>query len=197
MPIRSDGVRLRPDGLRVRHADPAADGAACAAIYAPAITDGVASFEELAPTGAEMAGRIERVSAQHPWLVAELDGEPVGFAYATRHRDRAAYRWTADTSVYVSANHHRRGIGTVLYGALMPLLVQQGLFAACAGITLPNDASVALHEQFGFELVGVYRDVGFKQGAWRSVGWWLAELQPRPAGGDQPPEPGPPARLPG
>ena len=118
-----------------------------------------------------MAARIERYSARHPWLVAELDGEVVGYAYASEHRSRAAYRWAADTTVYVSAKHHRQGVGRALYGALLPLLVRQGMYVACAGITLPNQASVALHERFGFEPVGVYRGIGFKHGRWRDGGW--------------------------
>jgi L-amino acid N-acyltransferase YncA len=127
-------------------------------------------------------------------LVAELDGEVVGYAYASEHRSRAAYRWAADTTVYVSGEHHRQGVGRALYGALLPLLVRQGMYVACAGITLPNQASVALHERFGFEPLGVYRGIGFKHGTWHDVGWWTAQLR-EPTPGETPAEPGPPARL--
>jgi L-amino acid N-acyltransferase YncA len=178
----------------IRHADPARDGAACATIYAPSVSTGAASFEEVAPGADEMAARIARISDRYPWLLAQ-DGEDIlGYAYATEHRGRSAYRWAADTAVYVSAEHHRRGVGRALYGALLPLMGRQGLYTAVAGITLPNAASVALHERMGFALVGQYRDIGFKHGAWRTVGWWQARLR-EPVPGQPPAEPGPPARL--
>jgi len=180
--------------MHIRHADPARDGAACAAVYAPYVTDSVASFEEHPPGAVEMTGRIERVSERHPWLVAEEDGTLAGYAYACEHRERPAYRWAADVTVYVARDHHRRGIGRALYGALLELLVRQGVQVACAGITLPNDASVALHEACGFERIGVYRRIGWKAGAWRDVGWWELELIASIDG--TPPEPGAPARLP-
>src|SRR5690349_20193611 len=126
----------------IRHADPARDAAACAAIYAPHVEAGVASFEERAPDEAEMARRIERCSATHAWLVSETGGEVVGYAYATPHRERAAYRWSAETSVYVAAGHERCGIGRELYETLFELLRRQGIVTVLAGITLPNDASV-------------------------------------------------------
>ncbi len=180
----------------IRHADADRDAAACAAIYAPSVTDSVASLEERAPEAREMAERIRIVSRTHPWLVAELDGEVVGYAYGGRHHERAAYRWAADVTVYISAAHHRRGVGRALYGALFPLLERQGIYEVCAGVTLPNDASVGLHESLGFVLVGVYRDVAFKFGRWYSVGWWQMSLRPRPD--DEPPdEIGPPQWLPG
>jgi L-amino acid N-acyltransferase YncA len=178
----------------IRHADPAGDATACAAIYAPSVIEGIASLEERAPGPAEMAARIETTSAAYPWLIAELEGEPAGYAYATEHRSRSAYRWSAETTVYVSPRHHRRGVGRALYEALFELLTAQGLYTACAGITLPNDASVGLHEAMGFELIGVYRAIGYKHGQWRSVGWWQAQLR-EPRAGATPLEPGPPPRL--
>jgi phosphinothricin acetyltransferase len=180
--------------MLIRHAEPAGDGAACAAIYAPSVTSGAASFEEEAPDAAEMTKRIARTSQRYPWLVAEDGGHILGYAYATEHRARSAYRWAADTTVYVSDRHHRRGAGRALYGVLLPLLRRQGLYAAVAGITLPNQASVGLHEHMGFALVGHYRDIGFKHGDWRTVGWWQARLR-EPVPGETPAEPGPPARL--
>ena len=171
----------------IRAADPARDSAACAAIYAPHVTEGVTSFEEKAPDGGEMAARIERISATHPWLVAERGDEVVGFAYACRHRERPAYRWSVDVSVYVGEGHRRRGHGRDLYLALFERLRRQGFRMACAGITLPNEASVALHESLGFLSTGVNREIGWKRGAWRDVGWWQLELSPAPAG--PPPEP--------
>ena len=166
----------------IRHAEPDRDAAACAAIYAPSVTDGVASLEERAPEAHEMADRIRIISRTHPWLVAEIDGEVAGYAYGSLHHERAAYRWTADVTVYISAAHQRRGVGRALYGALFGLLERQGFHEVCAGVTLPNDASVGLHEALGFRPVGVYRDVAFKFGRWYSVGWWQMSLRPRPDG---------------
>lgn len=181
--------------LLIRHADPDRDAAACAAIYAPSVTAGVASLEERAPEPREMAERIRIISRAFPWLVAELPaGGVIGYAYASRHRDRASYRWSADVTVYISAEHHRRGAGRRLYTALFDLLARQGLYQACAGITLPNDASVGLHESLGFVPVGVYRDIAYKFGSWRSVGWWQKTLRER-SGDPAPGEIGPPQRL--
>jgi phosphinothricin acetyltransferase len=181
------------NSILIRHADAPADAGACAEIYAPFVRGSAVSFEQQAPGAAELTGRIERISRTHPWLVAVDGGAVAGFAYAATHRERAAYCWAADVTVYVHAGHRRRGIGQALYRALLELLVRQGLYVACAGITLPNDASVALHESLGFQPVGVYRRIGFKAGAWRDVGWWQLALA---APGDgEPTEPGPPARL--
>jgi phosphinothricin acetyltransferase len=174
----------------IRDADPQRDAAACAAIYAPHVSDGVVSFEEQAPGAEELAARIERVSATHPWLVAERGGEVVGYAYAWPHRERASYRWSVDVSVYVAAAAQRQGLGRCLYEELFQRLRKQGFRMACAGITLPNRASVYLHEALGFVAVGVNREIGWKRGAWRDVGWWQLELAPAPAG--PPAEPLPP-----
>lgn len=182
--------------MLIRHADPARDGAACAAVYAPSVSDGVSSFEERAPSASEMGQRISEVARRWPWLVAEVDGTVAGYAYAAQHHARPAYRWTTDVTVYIDAAHHRRGIGRALYGALFPLLQEQGLYEACAGITLPNPGSVGLHESLGFTPVGIYRNVGFKFGQWWDVGWWQMTLRPHGAG-LPPAEPGPPGRLPG
>jgi phosphinothricin acetyltransferase len=178
----------------LRSADPGRDGAACAAIYRPFVSESAISFETAPPTAGEFAERIERVSRTHPWLVAESDaGELIGFAYGCHHRDRAAYRWAADVSVYVEPGNHRRGVGSALYRTLLELLRGQRLLVACAGITLPNEASVAIHESLGFLPVGVWREIGYKLGAWRDVGWWQLQLAAPTA--DPPPEPLPPGRL--
>ena len=137
-----------------------------------------------------MAARIARAQATHPWLVAEQEGEVAGYAYGCPHRSRAAYRWAADVSVYVAEARRGRGLGRALYEELIGRLRRQGFHVACAGITLPNETSVRLHERLGFTPVGVYRRIGWKSGAWRDVGWWQLEL--RPAGNEPPPEPLPP-----
>ena len=151
------------------------------------------SLEEVPPTEGEFAARISEVSRDYPWLVAEDGGRVVGYAYGWRHHERAAYRWAADVAVYIDAGHHRRGIGRALYSTLFELLSEQGLYVACAGITLPNEASVGLHESLGFMPVGVYRGVAWKAGAWWDVGWWQLQLAPESAG--KPAEPNPPVRL--
>jgi phosphinothricin acetyltransferase len=172
----------------IRSADPRRDAEACAAIYRPHVEASATSFEERAPDGGELAGRMESTIGTHPWLVAEAAGEVVGFAYACPHRSRAAYRWAVDVSVYVAAGHHRNGHARRLYEALLAELRGRGFRMACAGITLPNEASVALHEGLGFVPVGVYRKIGWKDGAWRDVGWWQLELSPDAE--DPPAEPG-------
>jgi len=177
----------------IRHADPARDAAGCASVYAPYVLETAISFEKEPPGADELARRISGVSERYPWLVAEEDGAVIGYAYGSAHGERAAYRWAADVAVYLGQAFQRRGVGRALYDALLSLLVRQGIHIACAGITLPNNASVALHEACGFDLVGVYRRIGWKMGRWHDVGWWELELQPP---GDAPPaEVGPPARL--
>jgi len=111
----------------LRHADPVRDGASCAAIYAPYVTSTTVSFEDLAPTAEELAARIERTERTYPWLVLQDSDRIIGFAYAGRHHERAAYRWAADVAVYVDASHHGRGAGRMLYSALLDLLRRQGL----------------------------------------------------------------------
>jgi len=178
----------------VRHADPGRDAAACAAIYAPHVDPGFASFEAAPPDAAEMGRRIASAARTHTWLVHECDdGETAGYAYAGPHRGREGYRWSAEVAVYVGAAHVGRGIGHGLYDALLALLADQNLRWACAGIALPNPSSVRLHEKLGFELVGVYRAIGYKAGAWRDVAWWQRELAP--GDGAPPPEPLGPRRL--
>ena len=111
----------------IRHADPVGDAAACAAIYAPYVRDTVISLEEVPPSPERDAAPDRAYLRRYPWLVAEEDGEVAGFAYACQHRERAAYRWASDVSVYVDPAHHRRGIGSALYTALFELLVRQGV----------------------------------------------------------------------
>lgn len=155
------------------------DAGAILDIYAPIIRDTVTSFEYEVPTKANIRGRIAKVLADLPWLVCEHDGQVSGYAYAGKHRERTAYQWSTDVSVYIHADFRRQGIGRALYTALFDILRLQGYFNAYAGVTLPNPGSVGLHESFGFEPVGIYQKVGFKKGGWHDVGWWQLELQPR------------------
>jgi len=170
----------------------AADAAAVAAIYAPYVRDTVISFETEPPDAAEMARRIASVGERWPWLVAVDAAGLLGYVYAGEHRVRAAYRWDADVAVYLEPRAHRRGIGSALYRRLFALLSAQGYVNAYAGITLPNVASVGLHQSMGFSPVGVYRGVGYKHGRWHDVGWWGLRLREAPA---QPAEPLPFPRL--
>lgn len=152
------------------------DAAACAAIYRPHVTDGWTSFELDPPDQAEMARRIASYSQSHAWLVAARAGAVIGYAYGSPHRTREAYATSCDVAVYVAADASGQGVGRRLYEALLPVLKARGLHAAFAGIALPNPASIGLHEAMGFTPVGVYREVGWKMGGWRDVGWWQRVL---------------------
>jgi L-amino acid N-acyltransferase YncA len=147
-------------------------------VYAPYCTNTPISFEHEPPTIKEMRMRISKILTEYPWLVCEEGGEILGYVYSSRHRERAAYQWSVDVTVYIRERHQRKGIGRALYTSLFEMLRLQGFYHAYAGITLPNLGSVGLHEAMGFQPVGVYRAVGFKGGAWHDVGWWQLELQP-------------------
>jgi L-amino acid N-acyltransferase YncA len=166
------------------------DAEQVAAIYAPNVTDSIISFELEPPSAEEMRRRIEVTLERYPWLVCERRGRVLGYAYAGAHGSRAAYQWAVDVSVYVHEEAHRTGVGRALYTSLFAALKLQGFYNAYAGATLPNPASVGLHESVGFRAVGVYRGVGYKLGAWRDVVWWHLPLRERVA------DPDPPADLP-
>lgn len=148
------------------------DAEACSAIYAPYVTDSWISFEDAPPTSLEMVTRIISYANPYGWFVAEIDGQVCGYAYGSPHRTRGAYRTSCDVAIYVDPAFAGRGIGRNLYTALLSQLKDKGYHAAFAGITQPNAPSTALHETFGFTLVGTYREVGWKMGAWRDVSWW-------------------------
>jgi L-amino acid N-acyltransferase YncA len=154
------------------------DAAAICRIYGPLVASTTISFETEPPDAEEMQQRIAETLTAYPWLVFDIDGEVAGYAYASRHRHRAAYQWSVDTSAYVDERFRRQGIGRRVYESLFAILSAQGFVNAFAGIALPNPASVALHERAGFTPIGVYRNVGYKLGAWRDVGWWQRSLNP-------------------
>ena len=168
--------------ISFRFAQPG-DAAGVLAIYGPYCDSTTVSFETIAPTNAQMSQRIERIMVQYPWVIGEIDGEVAGYVYASQHRERAAYRWMVDVAVYISPVHRRRNLGKALYTALFDVLRAQGYYKAFAGITLPNAASVRLHQSVGFKPIAVYQGVGFKLGQWLDVGWWqlVAVLRPQPA----------------
>ena len=165
----------------------AQDADACAAIYRPYVTDTAITFEYEPPTAEQMAERIAAAQRAHAWLVLEDDGRVVGYAYAGPYKERAAYRWACEVSVYLEQGRRRGGGGRALYEALLARLTERGYRTAIAGMALPNEASVGLHRALGFEPVGTYRRIGWKHGAWHDVAW----VQ-RPLGEhmDPPAEPG-------
>jgi L-amino acid N-acyltransferase YncA len=156
----------------------AGDAADIQSIYAPHASSTSVSFEVEEPSVAEIRRRIGSVSARYPWLVCVGPAGVAGYSYACQHRERAAYRWSVDVSVYVREGCQRRGVGGALYSALLDALRDMGYCNAYAGITLPNPGSVALHEKMGFRAVALYTEVGFKLGAWHDVGWWHRALAP-------------------
>jgi phosphinothricin acetyltransferase len=159
------------------------DAAALVEIYRPVVLETTASFELEPPSVEQFRERIAKVIDRWVWLVAEDSSRLVGYAYATPHRSRAAYRYSIESSVYVAEAHQGRGIARRLYTDLFDAVIARGFCHAYAGITLPNDASVALHESFGFSHVGVFRSVGRKFGAWHDVSWWHKPLRPEPMDG--------------
>lgn len=162
-------VVIRPAGAQ--------DAAIIAAIYRPYVEDQHFTFEEIPPDAGEIADRM--ANPIHPWLVAEDDGRVLGYASTSPMRNRAAYRWSIETGIYLARDAHGRGIGRKLLSAHVDLLKRQGFVTAIAGIALPNEASVALHEKLGFTLSGIERGVGFKLGKWIDVGRWQRDLAPR------------------
>jgi phosphinothricin acetyltransferase len=172
--------------MRLRAATPD-DAAAIADIYAPFVTGSAVSFETEPPDEAAMRARIEAGGGLYPWLVGE-DGDAslIGYAYAARFRDRPAYRFAVETSVYLRPGAAGRGLGRRLYEPLLAMLEDQGFTQAIAAITLPNEASVRLHDRLGFERAGTYRQVGWKLGTWHDVGLWQRRLAPAGAPPEEP-----------
>ena len=154
-----------------------ADAAAIAAIYRPYVETSRISFEEVAPDAAEIVRRMGQ--PLHPWLVIENDGRVLGYASTSPLRGRSAYRFSVETGLYLEPDAQGRGLGRALLSAHLELLAGQGFVTAIAGISLPNAASVALHEKLGFVLGGIDRGVGFKLGEWVDVGRWQKDLAPR------------------
>jgi phosphinothricin acetyltransferase len=150
------------------------DAAAIAAIYAPLVTDTIVSFEEDPPSAEEMA---DRIAASHVWLVAEDDGDVVGYAYAARFHPRAAYRWSTEASIYLAPEARGRGTGKRLVAELLVRLKAMGFVNVFGGTSLPNPASERLLESFGFKKVAHWEHVGFKLDAWHDVSWRQLTLQ--------------------
>jgi L-amino acid N-acyltransferase YncA len=164
-----------------------ADAAAIAGIYRPYVLESRATFEIDPPSAQDIAARIAKVEGRYPWLVATgEDGAVTGYAYAMAFRERPAYRFAVETSIYLAASAQGRGTGAALYGLLLDILTAQGFVHAIGALTLPNPGSVALHRRMGFAETGVYEQVGYKLGQWASVGLFQKSLNPL---GDPPAEP--------
>lgn len=162
--------------MKIRSVTPD-DAARILEIYGPFVLDTPVSFETEIPSLQEMRNRIAEISEKFPWLVCEQESYVVGYAYAGPHRSRCAYAWSVEVTVYLDPKFHGRGIGKALYGKLFELLREQGAVNAFAGITLPNQASVGIHEAMGFTKIGQFKDIGFKLGKWWDTGWWQLQIQ--------------------
>jgi L-amino acid N-acyltransferase YncA len=145
-------------------------------IYAPYIENTSYTFETEVPSVDSFKERISSYLQNWPWLVCEIDGVIAGYAYGARHRERVAYQWSIECSVYVHDDYQRRGVARALYTALIDILKLQGFRNLYAVINLPNDKSVSFHEKLGFEYFATYKNVGYKLGRWKNVGWWQLQL---------------------
>jgi phosphinothricin acetyltransferase len=172
----------------IRLANPT-DAVAMLAIYAPYIRHTSLTFETGVPAVADFANRIRSYLENWPWIVYEKDGQVLGYAYASRYRERVAYQWSVECSVYIHDDHFRSGIAKKLYTPLFSILKTQGFTTVYAVINLPNDRSVAFHESMGFSYFATFKKVGYKLGKWKDVGWWQLQLN------DYADEPSPPKKF--
>ena len=146
-------------------------------VYAPYVLNTAISFEYEVPTVDEFKKKIEKITSQYPWLVCECDGEIAGYAYGSMHRDRTAYQWSPEVTVYLNEKYHRRGIARILYNALFEMLKMQGYYTAFAGVLVTNEKSVQFHRAMGFEDIGLFKNIGYKLGEWHTNLWLQYELQ--------------------
>ena len=186
MPVQTNQNHSNMKPTTLRSARPA-DVPGMLAIYAPFVLHTAVSFEMEVPAEDDFLERVSTVQREAPWLVAEKGDTITGYAYAAPHRSRYAYRWTREVSAYVHPDYRGNGVGRALYTALFELLRRQGYTNTLAGITLPNDASVAFHEKIGFTTVGVYHRVGYKMDRYHDVGWWERPLSEEAPGAIRPP----------
>ena len=160
---KTEEMLIRPAAL--------ADAPDILQIYAPYIQNTVITFETEVPGIEQFTARIEAIKSKYPYLVCEADGKMAGYAYAAKHSERAAYKYSVDVSIYVDPNYQHRGIGKALYFNLFEALKSYDYYTAYACITLPNEKSVCLHKTFGFHEVGIWHNVGYKNGSWLDVIW--------------------------
>lgn len=154
-----------------------ADAEAALAVYAPYVLHTANTFEYEIPSVDDFRTKIEKITAQYPWLVCECDGEIVGYAYGSTHRERAAYQWSPESTVYISDKHHRKGIARILYNTLFALLQQQGYINVFASVLVTNVNSVEFHRAYGFEEIGLFKNIGYKLGEWHTNLWFQYTLQ--------------------
>lgn len=152
------------------------DAVAILDIYAPYIKNTSITFETEVPSVASFAERIENYLKNYPWLVCEINGKIAGYAYGSKYRERTAYQWSIECSVYVDEKYWKHGVAKALYTALFEILKQQGFMNVYAVINLPNEKSVAFHERLGFIHFADFENVGYKLGKWKTVGWWQRQL---------------------
>ncbi len=152
------------------------DAAQMLDIYSRYVTETAVTFEYDVPTVTEFENRIRKISERFPWIVCETDGRIVGYAYASEYRERAAFRWSCELSVYVADVFQRHGIGKVLYRVLLDVLRLQGYRTAVACVTYPNAVSDAFHRGLGFEYTGLFPNVGYKLGRWWGISWYQFAL---------------------
>ena len=152
------------------------DAAATLAVYAPYVTETAVTFDYEVPSETQFAEKIQHIIADFPWLVCEINGEIIGYVYASKHREKTAYQWSAESTVYLSSNYHRKGIAKILYETLFALLKLQGYVNVYAGVTLPNEKSEGFHLAQGFEVIGNFTKIGYKLGKWRDVRWYQLHL---------------------
>lgn len=154
-----------------------ADAEAALAVYAPYVLHTANTFEYEIPSVDDFRTKIENITAQYPWLVCECDGEIVGYAYGSTHRERAAYQWSPESTVYISDKYHRKGIARILYNTLFALLKQQGYINVFASVLVTNVNSVEFHRAYGFEEIGLFKNIGYKLGEWHTNLWFQYTLQ--------------------
>lgn len=149
------------------------DAAAICGIYNYYVTNTVTTFEEAPVSVEEMEDRIREVIAQFAWFVWEEDGEVTGYTYIHRWKERAAYRFAVEDSIYLKQGYEGKGRGKKLLAALLESMGHTAIHTVVAGITLPNERSVALHEQFGFKAAARFPEIGYKADRWLDVGYWV------------------------
>lgn len=145
-------------------------------IYAPYIVNSSYTFETEVPDLNSFKERINLYLQSWPWLVCEVNGIVAGYAYGARHRERIAYQWSVESSIYIHDDHQKAGVATALYASLIEILKLQGFRNVYAVINLPNEKSVGFHEKMGFEYFATFKKVGYKLGKWKDVGWWQLQL---------------------
>ncbi len=152
------------------------DSHAVMEIYKPYVLSTAITFEYEVPDVEDFSNRIETTSKEFPWLVCLLDDIIVGYAYATKHRYRTAYQWSPESTIYLSAEVHRKGIARILYETLFSILRLQGYVNVYAGVVIPNERSEGFHSALGFEEIGIFKKIGFKLGKWHDVRWFQLHL---------------------